>query len=224
VGSRLLPLGDRFWRQYRWGSDPVNAQVTKRPISSPMHCAATTTSVATTRCSATTGSSGAFLQGGDHPAQDGEDHGPPPDGDHDGGVESEREHRHEERRRHAQLGEEGRRGRPPHLGRGVDSDRASATAIVRMPPTTAVRDSVPADEPTSRPSVVMTPEVSPKVTPARTDVDSLTDGGGPRCRGRDGRPPPGCHRAGTTRSRSPTRPRARSPRRGWPPPGGRRPG
>lgn len=46
-----------------------------------------------------------------------------------------------------------------------ESDSASAIAIVKMPPITANLDWVPALSPTSRPSVVMTPDVIPKPSP-----------------------------------------------------------
>lgn len=45
------------------------------------------------------------------------------------------------------------------------SEKASAIAIVRIPPITTFRDPVPEWRPTIRPSVVITPDVSPKLRP-----------------------------------------------------------
>ena len=47
------------------------------------------------------------------------------------------------------------------------SDIASATAITRIPPSTATTDSVPACNPAISPTVVMTPDVAPKKMPVR---------------------------------------------------------
>src|SRR3989338_1718721 len=49
------------------------------------------------------------------------------------------------------------------------SEKASAMAIVKIPPMTASRECVPACRPTIRPSVVMMPEVEPKLTPVLND-------------------------------------------------------
>src|SRR5688572_1426809 len=49
------------------------------------------------------------------------------------------------------------------------SESESAIAIVRMPPSTAAREWVPACKPTIKPSVVMTPEVNPKLSPVLSD-------------------------------------------------------
>src|SRR6267143_3741505 len=49
------------------------------------------------------------------------------------------------------------------------SDMASAIAIVRMPPTTTVREWVPEWSPTINPNVVITPDVRPKLSPVFND-------------------------------------------------------
>ena len=49
------------------------------------------------------------------------------------------------------------------------SDMASATAIVRIPPITIARECVPECNPTIRPSVVITPDVRPKLNPVFQD-------------------------------------------------------
>ena len=50
------------------------------------------------------------------------------------------------------------------------SDMASATAMTRIPPSTAASECVPALRPVIRPSVVMTPDVAPKKSPVRTPL------------------------------------------------------
>lgn len=46
-----------------------------------------------------------------------------------------------------------------------ESEKASAMAIVRIPPMTANLELVPEYSPTMRPSVVMIPDVNPKLNP-----------------------------------------------------------
>jgi hypothetical protein len=49
------------------------------------------------------------------------------------------------------------------------SEKASATAMVRIPPITASFECVPECSPTMRPRVVMIPEVTPKLRPVLMD-------------------------------------------------------